>query len=243
MSRTDADSQQAESRSAQTKRERSRTRRQERLERERAATRRAAMRRRIGFLAGAIVLVAALLGLAQLLSGGAGPQIADDSRPAEVTGDSGALPSYESGAQDPALGLPAPGVTGTDFSGDEVTIGAAGEPQALLFLAHWCPHCQRELPEVVDFVEGGRVPEDVGMVAISTGHDQRRPNWPPQDWLERENWQGPVLVDGDNTVATAYGLTATPFWVFVDGEGNVVQRAAGELSMDQLEAMLQDLAA
>lgn len=241
MSKTDHTPKETRRGGAQSKRDRAKARRQERLERERAAARKAAMRRRLGFVVGAIVLVGVLLGVAQLLSGGGDPEVADDSQPAEIAADASALPPYSGGGQDQAVGQPAPEVAGTDFDGDSVTIGDGGEPQALMFLAHWCPHCQRELPEVVDFVEQGRVPEGVQLAAVSTGHDQARPNWPPQAWLERENWRGPTLVDGDNSVADAYGLTATPFWVFLDGDGNVVQRASGEIGAERLETTLQHL--
>ena len=44
---------------------------------------------------------------------------------------------------DPAIGEIAPDVTGTSFDGSPVTITADGTPRAIMFVAHWCPHCRR----------------------------------------------------------------------------------------------------
>ena len=65
---------------------------------------------------------------------------------------------------------------------------------------------------------------------MATAIDPARPNYPPDAWLKREQWSAPVLVDGDGSVADAYGLSAFPYWVAVDREGKVVMRATGELA-------------
>ena len=46
----------------------------------------------------------------------------------------------------------------------------------------------------------------------------------------------PVIVDPTNSVASAYGLPAYPFWVFIGPDGNVVARAVGEMTIADLEA-------
>ena len=141
---------------------------------------------------------------------------------------------------DPHLGQPGPRVQGADFDGQAVTIGEPGTPTILSFMASWCPACQQELPVLVDWIDRGGLPDDVDLVVISTGLDDRRPNWPPDRWLEREGYDGPVLVDdGAGTVAAVYGLSATPFWVVLDANGDVAMRFAGMLS----EAQFDDLVA
>ena len=42
----------------------------------------------------------------------------------------------------------------------------------------------------------------------------------------------------DGAAATAYGLTSFPYFVAVDGEGNVVARVSGELSTAQLDQLV-----
>ena len=52
-----------------------------------------------------------------------------------------------------------------------------------------------------------------------------------------------MLVDSDKKeAATAYGLNGFPFFVFVDGDGNVVHRASGALPREQVEQYLSDIA-
>jgi thiol-disulfide isomerase/thioredoxin len=107
----------------------------------------------------------------------------------------------------------------------------------LLFVAHWCPHCQAEVPVVQAWLDSGRLDPSVDLISVATGIDPARPNYPPDAWLAREHWSPPVLVDGDQAVATSYGLKAFPYWVAVDAAGKVVVRATGELTPDQLDAL------
>ena len=159
---------------------------------------------------------------------------------AEVSGE----PLQEHGQQpDSAVGQPAPTLSGTAIDGEEITIEPGdGTPKAIAFLAHWCPHCQREVPTVVSWAENGGVPDGVEVLGVATGIERNRGNYPPHDWFERENWDFPTLVDGDAAAARAYGLTTYPYWVLVDGEGNVVERWAGETTSDQLSQRIGQLA-
>lgn len=183
-------------------------------------------------------LLVALFAVLAFVSRSTGPsaEIAN----ASVSGD--ALAPYNTGL-DGAVGRQAPELSGTSISGEQMTIEPGdGTPKAITFLAHWCPHCQREVPTVTQWVEDGNLPEDVELVAVTTGIDRNRPNFPPQDWLEREEFPAETLVDGDNAAARAYGLTNYPFWVLVNGEGEVVQRWSGETAPDQLTERIGGLA-
>jgi cytochrome c biogenesis protein CcmG, thiol:disulfide interchange protein DsbE len=143
-------------------------------------------------------------------------------------------------ATDPDLGSAGPVVEGADFDGTPVSLGSSGEPQLLMFLASWCPACQQELPQVVSWLEDGGLPDDVGLTAVVTGLDDTRPNWPPDAWLEDEGFTGDVLVDdAEGSVARAYGLSGTPFWVALDADGQVVLRVAGLLDDTQLELLAE----
>jgi hypothetical protein len=76
---------------------------------------------------------------------------------------------------------------------------------------------------------------------VATGIDPTLPNYPPDAWLAREGWTPPVIVDGDRQIATAYGLTAFPYWVAIGADGNVAGRLTGELSPDQLDQLVASL--
>ena len=50
-----------------------------------------------------------------------------------------------------------------------MTIGGAGDkPTLLVFLAHWCPHCNREVPELIKLNDAGGIPADLDVIGIST---------------------------------------------------------------------------
>ncbi|HEX6422602.1 MAG TPA: TlpA disulfide reductase family protein [Acidimicrobiales bacterium] len=167
-------------------------------------------------------------------AGGARAAVVPNDTPASVTGSP--LPALPDGAADPAVGAPMPTLSGTALDGEPLTVPADGRPTMIVYLAHWCPHCQAEVPVVQRWVDEGRLPEGVDLIAVSTAADERRPNYPPADWLDREGWTARVLVDGDNAAATASGVSAYPFFVAVDGDGTVVARTSGELSPQQLDA-------
>lgn len=145
----------------------------------------------------------------------------------EVTGVP--LPGF--GAEpDPAVGTPAPGVTGVDFAGSPSTIGGTGRPTLVVFLAHWCPHCNREAPRLASYLDGAGVPDDVDIVLVPTGSDELREHWPPSEWITEQRLDRlPVVLDSaDGEVAAAFGLGGYPFIVLIDAHGTVIERRSGE---------------
>ena len=195
--------------------------------------------RRILLYVGIVVGVAALLFAAFGLGDEAGPSVAEVAGSPEVEGD--ALPQTEDFENDPALGDPAPVVAGEDFDGNAVAIGEGDE--LIVFMASWCPACQAELPEMVEWLEAGGLPDGVELVSVATSLTDQRPNWPPQDWFEREGYDHPIIVDdADGSIANAYGMTATPYWVFLQ-DGHVVRRQAGQIPMSAVEQLAEAIAA
>lgn len=191
----------------------------------------------------ALAGIAALAVIAVIATAGEPETEQPDAEVAAPTLSGEALPAFTPGGPDPAMGMPAPVAEGSDFSGEPVTIGGGGEPQAVVFLAHWCPHCQAEVPAVQSWLDEQGAPDGVELASVSTSSDASLANYPPQAWLEREGWTPPVLVDSDqDRVASAYGLSGFPFWTFIDADGVVVGRTSGELDIDTLERTLDELA-
>ena len=183
---------------------------------------------------GGIVAVALLVTILLTFSSDSG---ATESGEPLVTGE--ALPVLQDNATDPAIGLPIPEVVGADFAGNEVTISRDGRSKVIVFLAHWCPHCQYEVPILRDFVEQGLVPEEVDLYSVTTGISATRENYPPSEWLEREGWNIPLIVDDTgNTVGEVFGLSAYPFWVIVGPDDTVLGRLAGRIEAENLPALL-----
>jgi cytochrome c biogenesis protein CcmG, thiol:disulfide interchange protein DsbE len=194
---------------------------------------------------GALVIAVSAIAAIVLTQSGATPSGAPSASTfaasrATVTGV--ALPAFADGTDDPAIGAKAPEVVGTAFDGTPATIKADGRAKLILFIAHWCPHCQREVPVVQAWIDAKRLPADVDLVSVATAIDPTQPNYPPDAWLAREHWTPSVIVDGDGQVATDYGLSAFPYWVAVSADGTVVERTTGELTPEQLDALVAAVA-
>lgn len=210
--------------------------------------------RRNGLLIGGIALavVVVLAVVAVVLAGNnnsrSSVEAVQEAGPIEVVGDP--LPPFPrvpgfvaEPSADPAVGATPPTLIGENFQGSAVTLEPGkGTPMVVVFMAHWCPHCQREVPRLQKWVDDGNLPKGVQMWAVSTGARSDQNNYPPSKWLAREGWTGPILLDNaDNDAANAWGLTGYPYLVFVDAQGKVVGRASGELPIDQFEALVKQI--
>jgi thiol-disulfide isomerase/thioredoxin len=168
----------------------------------------------------------------------------ETSRPVEVVGEP--LPTLDSPASDPALGTPAPVLHGFAFDGSPITIGEAGcGPVLVVFLAHWCPHCNAEIPRLLEWQQSGAMPAGLQVVAIATAVSEGAPNFPPRQWLETKGWNWPVMIDQSQgaqsagVAATAYGASGWPYLVLVGDDGLVKARYAGEIEVSDLQALVE----
>ena len=154
-----------------------------------------------------------------------------------VTGASLVTPP-EAPAVDPAIGAKAPALNGLGFDGSAVSVTPGNRPTIVMFVAHWCPHCQREVPQLVKWLAAG-VADGVDMRAVATSTDAKLPNYPPSSWLAGEGFDVPTLLDStESAAASDYGLDAFPYFVAVDAKGNVTKRMAGELTKEQFTALV-----
>jgi thiol-disulfide isomerase/thioredoxin len=190
--------------------------------------------------AAAVVVAAAAIAIA-VSANDSGPKTADgleQTRP--VTVDGPALPPPDDSNKDPALGSTIPTVTGSSFDGAAVSITNDGKPKLLLFAAHWCPHCQREIPMLSDYLRTHPLPAGVELVTIATGTSADRPNYPPSTWLASNPLPGRILADSaDSNAAAAFGLPGYPYFVAVDANGRVAARTSGEISTSQFDELVQ----
>jgi len=200
--------------------------------------------RRIPFVAviAAVVVVAGVL--AVLLSRGndeSAPSDVAQVRPVTVSGTP--LPEYDATANpDPAVGKDIPSLSGENFSGTPVRIAPNGKAKVVIFVAHWCPHCQREVPILAPDLRDEPLPAGVEAFAVSTAVNPQAPNFPPSEWLAGVDWPTPVLVDdAEGAAAGAYGLSSFPYFVFVNADGTVSSRVSGEIPVTEFRSRIAAL--
>lgn len=166
------------------------------------------------------------------------PASLQENGPVEVDGEP--LVPFDEAGPDPAEGLPAPVVRGESFDGTEIVIGAPTENSTMIvFLAHWCGHCNEEVPELIALEEAGRLPDGLDIVGVSTAVAADGDNYPPSQWVVDKGWPWPTMADDEIPSAlNAFGGTSFPFTVVLDAEGTVLARRAGQATGDDTVAFL-----
>ncbi len=192
---------------------------------------------------GVVALVVVAVGVA-FLAGRDAEQRAQDSgvlQVSDVSIEGAALPPFDGQEPDPAMERVAPAFAATTFDGVEVSVlPGDGTAKVIGFYAHWCPHCQRELPRLTGWLAANELPVGVEVIAVSTAVDPGRGNYPPSAWFEEEQWPAVAVRDSEsNEIGDAYGLRGFPYTVGVDADGRVVARVSGELSDAAWEFLLQ----
>jgi thiol-disulfide isomerase/thioredoxin len=165
------------------------------------------------------------------------------SQPVKVTGT--ALPAFDSAQNpDPAVGKDAPVLEGKNFVGDPIVIDKSKGATMVVFLAHWCPHCNKEVPRLLDWKHSGQVPPGLNVVGVATAVSKTSVNYPPAQWFANKGWDWPVLVDeskGDGqagVAADAYGATGWPYIVIFGADGKVKARVSGEIGIAELQKIV-----
>lgn len=156
-----------------------------------------------------------------------------------VTFSGTALPSLEDSVPapgaDPAVGTAAPVLNGFGFDGTPMQVKADGKPVLLVFLAHWCPHCNAEIPRLIEWKESDQMPDSLEVIGIATGSRDDQANWPPSQWLVDMEWPWASMADSETQdAALAMGVSGYPGLVLLDADGTVLARRSGEASVSEL---------
>ena len=197
-------------------------------------------------IVGVVALVAVALGVGFLANRDAEERQQDDLAPqvADVSIEGEPLPPFDGQELDPAMETLAPAFAATTFDGVEVSVlPGDGTAKVIGFFAHWCPHCQRELPRIADWLAANPLPAGVEVLAVSTAVSDERDNYPPSAWFEEEQWTAVAVRDSEsNEIGEAYGLRGFPYIVVVDANGRVAARVSGELTDAAWEFLIRTVA-
>ena len=197
-------------------------------------------------IGGVVALVAVAVGVGFLANRDAEERAPDSDVPqvSDVNIEGEYLPPFDGQEPDPAMETLAPAFAATTFDGVEVSVlPGDGTAKVIGFFAHWCPHCQRELPRIANWLAANQLPAGVEVIAVSTAVDSGRGNYPPSAWFEEEQWPATAVRDSEsNEIGQAYGLRGFPYMVGLDADGRIVARVSGELTDELWEFLLRTVA-
>lgn len=193
-------------------------------------------------LAAALIGLVVVLGVIAVLatrktSTEATPKNLQEMRAVEVSGS--ALARQAETGPDLAVGQQAPSLSAQTFDGSPILVTPGSKPMVVMFVAHWCSHCQKEVPRVTSWIKQTGLPNGVDLVAVATATAKDLPNYPPSTWLQKAGFPIPTIADDEGSpAAEAYGLSSFPFFVALDDSGKVVKRVSGELSQSDFNALI-----
>lgn len=139
-------------------------------------------------------------------------------------------------------GEAAPGLDLKDLKGTAHKLEEfRGKPVVLNFWATWCGPCAAEMPLLSEMQE--QYKDKIVFIAASIDDDDAKPQIP--EFVKKHKGEALTIMTG----ATFDSLDdfklkqVMPGTVFIDAEGNIVDRLSGALKRDQLEDRLPKLAA
>lgn len=117
--------------------------------------------------------------------------------------------------------LKAPDFSGTDLQGVTHTLAQyQGKPLILYFWATWCPACRRDVGNVNKLYQESR-DKGIEFLAVSLDEDRKELD----KYVTENKIAFPVLYEGkawDNTIAVSYNIQATPSFVVITADQNLL---------------------
>ena len=141
----------------------------------------------------------------------------------------------------------APNFTLTDQFGNTHTLSDyEGKVVFLNFWATWCGPCQKEMPEIQAlYEENGGNAEDLVVLAVANPRSDRYPNavdvtqQEVEEYLSKNNYTYPVVMDLDGSVFASYGVSAFPTTFMITREGKVLGYFPGQMTREIMDDLVR----
>lgn len=121
------------------------------------------------------------------------------------------------------------------LDGSQVTVGQSGKITVINFWATWCPPCQEEMPELEVFAHKNQQKVDFYAVNLQES------NGTISDFMNKNKYTMPILLDQDGAVAKRFQVTAIPTTIIVNKHGMVKFRKSGAMTRNELEGIINSL--
>lgn len=119
-------------------------------------------------------------------------------------------------------------------TGPSVRVAAVRGPLLLNVWGSWCGPCQREVPALQEVYDAAH-----GRLRV-LGVDTEDSHASALDFAAHAHMTYPSVVDDDGAFLHAFGRSATPMTLFIDGQGNVVHTQYGQFkSTEDIHAAVQ----
>lgn len=144
----------------------------------------------------------------------------------------------EGGRRSQLIGQLAPAVAGETLDGGTFDLAShRGRWVIVNFFATWCTPCIVEHPELVTFQERHRELGDASVVSVVFDDDPDE----ARRFFEDRGGDWPVVVDGDRSIAVAYGVPQVPESFVVSPNGTVAQLFTGGVTAAQLDDVIEQI--
>ncbi|TCK19262.1 peroxiredoxin [Thiogranum longum] len=135
----------------------------------------------------------------------------------------------------------APDITLSTIHGDKITLSQLrGKPVLVNFWATTCPGCIKEMPHLVALYKA-LAPKGLEIIGIAMPYD------PPNQVIALAGTRKipyPIALDIKGEAAHAFGdVRLTPSNFLIAPDGRIVHQKIGEMDMDKVRAMINDMLA
>ncbi|MDR1307368.1 MAG: TlpA family protein disulfide reductase [Treponema sp.] len=102
-----------------------------------------------------------------------------------------------------------------------------GKVVLLNFWATWCPPCRAEMPSMETVYKRFK-DQGLEILAVDCAEEKAA----VEQFMGKNKYSYPVLLDTDGTVSSLYGIEAIPTTFILNREGKIIARIVGSLRWD-----------
>lgn len=124
-------------------------------------------------------------------------------------------------------------LAGDTLGGDTYDLAdSRGKVTVVNFFASWCPPCNEEAPELVEFAQAH---PDVAFVGVATSDGLNEAS----AFVEEYGIRFPVVFDSDGRLSGPWGVEYLPTTLFLDADGQEKERIVGGATLERFEEALE----
>lgn len=138
-----------------------------------------------------------------------------------------------------AAEIKAPDFTMQDANGKDVTLSSfQGKPVVLNFWTSWCSYCKSEMPYFESAYK--QYGDKIQFIMLNPVKSERSSDG-GKNFIKDAAYTFPVFYESAGEAMNLYGLRSFPATVFIDANGNMVEKTIGAISEEKLSDNIKSL--